>query len=102
MSSGSAIVLRKATVASFSSTLLLALQSSSYVHTSNPNDIMISEELEVVAVTESWLKEGQDWQLNVPGYKCFRRDRGGSLRGGGVALLVEDCIIAVRREVWRI
>ena len=29
---------------------------------------------------------------------CFRHDRGGSKRGGGVALLVREQITAVQRE----
>ena len=59
---------------------------------------MLTRNLDVVAVTETWLKEGQDWQLNIPGYKCFRRDRGGTKRGGGVAVLVKEHITAVQRE----
>ena len=35
------------------------------------------------------VREGQDWQLNIPGYRCFRQDR------GGVALLVKENITAV-------
>jgi len=53
---------------------------------------------DVVAVTETWLKEGQDWQLNIPGFTCFRQDRGGCKRGGGVALLVKENITAVLRK----
>jgi len=37
------------------------------------------------------------WQLNIPGYKCFRRDRGGAKKGGGVAILVREHITAVQR-----
>lgn len=37
---------------------------------------------DVAVVTETWLREGQGWQLNVPGYRCYRRDRGGGERGG--------------------
>ena len=60
--------------------------------------LMFVRQLDVVAVTETWLREGQDWQLNVPGYKCFRCDRGGMKRGGGVALLVKESITVVQRE----
>ena len=60
--------------------------------------LMFVRQLDVVAVTETWLREGQDWQLNVPGYKCFRCDRGGLKRGGGVALLAKEHIAAVQRE----
>ena len=35
-----------------------------------------SDDVVVAAITETWLREGQDWQLNIPGYRCFRRDRG--------------------------
>lgn len=27
---------------------------------------------DVAVVTETWLREGQGWQLNVPGYRCYR------------------------------
>ena len=29
--------------------------------------LMLTRNLDVVAVTETWLKEGQDWQLNILG-----------------------------------
>ena len=35
---------------------------------------------DVVAISETWLQEGCDWQLNIPGFSCFRCDRIG---GGG-------------------
>lgn len=34
-------------------------------------------------MNETWLREGQDWQLNVLGYGSFRKDRGEGKRGGG-------------------
>eukprot|EP00061_Rhincodon_typus_P018525 g47730.t1 len=52
----------------------------------------------VTARKETWLKEGQDWQLNIPGYRCFRQDRKGNKRGGRVALLIREHIIVVLRE----
>jgi len=52
----------------------------------------------IITITATWLREGQDWQLNVPGYKCFKRDRGGCKRGGCVALLVKDNITPVLWE----
>ncbi|PLS49478.1 hypothetical protein CYV29_15670, partial [Carnobacterium maltaromaticum] len=55
-------------------------------------------EYDVIAITETWLREGHDWQLNIPGYRCFRRDREGGKRGGGVALLVKEDITAVLKE----
>jgi len=40
---------------------------------------------DITTTTETWLREGQDRQLNVPGYRCYRKDRTGGKRGGGVA-----------------
>ncbi|XP_069768195.1 uncharacterized protein [Narcine bancroftii] len=51
---------------------------------------------DIVTISETWLQEGQDWQLNIPGYICFRCDRAGGKKGGGVALLVKEDITAVR------
>eukprot|EP00061_Rhincodon_typus_P004185 g21947.t1 len=34
----------------------------------------------------------------IPGYRCFRRDREGGKRGGGVALLVKEDITAALKE----
>eukprot|EP00061_Rhincodon_typus_P019076 g48527.t1 len=44
------------------------------------------------------VKEGQNWQLNVPGYRCFRRDGKGNGKVGRVASLIRDHITAVLRE----
>jgi len=52
---------------------------------------------DVIAITETWLREGQDWQLNVPGYRCYRKDRTGK-RGEGVAFLIRENITAVLRR----
>ena len=37
---------------------------------------------DIIAISETWLQEGQDWQLNVPGFRCFRCDRGRGMKGG--------------------
>lgn len=37
---------------------------------------------DILAITETWLRKGQDLQLNVPWYKCHRRDRDGGKCGG--------------------
>lgn len=37
---------------------------------------------DVVAVTETWLEEGQDWLMQVPGFRCFKRNRMGGRKGG--------------------
>ena len=44
------------------------------------------------------MKEGQDWQFSIPGFRCFRRDREGDKRGGGVALLIRENVTAIQRE----
>jgi len=44
--------------------------------------------LELVAIMETWIAQGQEWLLEVPGYRCFKNNREGGKRGGGVALLI--------------
>ncbi|PKU47468.1 rna-directed dna polymerase from mobile element jockey-like [Limosa lapponica baueri] len=56
--------------------------------------IVWHESYDVVAVTETWWDESNDWSATMDGYKLFRRDRQGR-RGGGVALYVRedyDCV----------
>ena len=52
---------------------------------------------DVMAITETWLAPGQELILNIPGFQCFKRDREGGKRGGGMALLVRDTITATER-----
>ena len=52
---------------------------------------------DVVAVTETFLDDSvHDSHIIPPGYSVFRRDR--NRHGGGVALLVRDCLNAFRRQ----
>ncbi|PKU37320.1 mitochondrial fission process protein 1 [Limosa lapponica baueri] len=49
---------------------------------------------DVVAITEMWWDDGQNWNAAMDGYKLFRRNRQGR-RGGGVGLYNRerfDCI----------
>ena len=50
------------------------------------------------AITETWLEQGQEWLVEVPGYRCFSRSREGGKRGGGVALLIKDTLTAAVRQ----
>lgn len=59
---------------------------------------IITCDWDVVSVTETWLREMQVWQLNVPGYMCDMQDRDWSKRGRGVALLTEENVTAVVRD----
>lgn len=29
---------------------------------------------DIMTIVETWLHEGHGWQLNVPGFRCFRCD----------------------------
>jgi len=49
---------------------------------------------DLVAITEAWWDDSDDWSAAIDGYKLFRRDRRGK-RGGGVALYVTDCFNCV-------
>lgn len=31
-----------------------------------------SQKYNFAAITETWLKEELEWQLNIPGHRCFR------------------------------
>lgn len=51
----------------------------------------------VVVITETWLREGQDWQLNIPCFPHFRCDGDGAKRGGGFAILIRKHVAAALR-----
>ena len=53
---------------------------------------------DVVAITETWVEQGQEWLLEVPGYRCFSKCREAGKRGGGVALLIKDSLSAAERH----
>ena len=52
---------------------------------------------DLVAITETWLQDGHDWELNIQGYQTVRKDRQEG-KGGGVALIFKDDIWAVVRD----
>ena len=52
----------------------------------------------VVAIPETWLKQGPEWLLAIPGYRCFSKSREGGKRGGGVTLLIKDSLTAAERH----
>ena len=33
--------------------------------------------------SETWIEQGQEWLLQVPGFSCFTKCREGGKRGGG-------------------
>ena len=55
-----------------------------------------NEEYDIVAVSETWLKENSNRRTGLEGYKEYRCDRKERIRGG-VAIWVKDSIAA--REV---
>ena len=50
------------------------------------------ESYDLVAITDTWCNESQDWSVAVDGCRMFRRDRQGR-RGGGVALCIKKWIV---------
>eukprot|EP00061_Rhincodon_typus_P000232 g10983.t1 len=34
---------------------------------------IIANEYDLVAITETWLQDGHDWELNIQGYRLFGR-----------------------------
>ena len=51
--------------------------------------IMQQEDYDIIAITETWWSNSQDWRAAMEGYKLFRRVRLGR-RGGGVSLYVRE------------
>ena len=46
------------------------------------------ENLDILAVTESWLTDSiSSTEFTPVGFECYRRDRGMEMRGGGIVLL---------------
>ena len=39
--------------------------------------IMASENIDVVAVTETWFNGSNDWDITIPGFSLYRKDRDG-------------------------
>lgn len=59
---------------------------------------MLLESYNLVAITENWWDELQDWSVAVDGYKLFKRGRRGR-RGEGVALYIKKGN-RVQRCLW--
>jgi len=38
---------------------------------------------DVVAITETWIAQGQEWILEVPGFRCLKKNSEDGKRGGG-------------------
>ena len=55
-----------------------------------------SEECDIVAVSEEWLKEESNWRTGLKGYKVDQCDRKERI-GGGVAIWVTDSIASRER-----
>jgi len=55
------------------------------------------EKYDVVAITETWWDNSDNWIGAKDGYKLFRRDRQGR-RGGGTALCVRECFDCLERD----
>ena len=56
------------------------------------NEFVVQLEIgryDIVGVTESWLKEGHSWELNIKGYTLYQKDRQEGI-DGGVALWIRD------------
>ncbi|GAB0190587.1 mitochondrial enolase superfamily member 1 [Grus japonensis] len=52
---------------------------------------VLLESYDLVAITETWWDESNDWSAAINGYRLFRRDRRGR-RGRRVALYIKKCI----------
>jgi len=59
--------------------------------------IVQQDSYDLVAITETWRDDSDDWSAAMHGYKLFRRDRQGR-RGSGVALYVRDCFDCIELD----
>ncbi|VEN50405.1 unnamed protein product [Callosobruchus maculatus] len=56
-------------------------------------DIVLSNNYAIIAVTETWLtSDVDDVQIQIPGYNIARRDRANNARGGGVCIYIKNSI----------
>ena len=68
-------------------------------HLDDINHLLVSERLDVLCLSETWLSENMDSSTLVfPGYTVVRRDRSGR-SGGGVAIIHSSSLIAERLNV---
>jgi hypothetical protein len=57
------------------------------------HDIVLSNQFDVIALTETWLNSSiTDFEVTPNGYHVIRKDRPSDKRGGGVMLAVKDTI----------
>ena len=54
-----------------------------------------SMEYDIVAVSETWFMEENNWRTGLEGYKVYRSDRKEKI--GGVSIWVEDSIVSRER-----
>ena len=53
--------------------------------------------IHIIAITETWLdKKIEDAEVDIPGYKIYRKDRDAD--GGGVAVYVRNDLSVIRLE----
>ena len=68
-------------------------------HLDDVNHLLLSENLDVLCLSESWLTESVDDRMLVfPGYAIIRRDRSGR-SGGGVAIIYRNSMTMVPLKV---
>ena len=64
-------------------------------HIDEINHLILSERLDVLCVSETWLTDAvDDRMLQFPGYVISRRDRRGGKSGGGVAIIFCNTVTA--------
>ena len=62
------------------------------------HDLVKMKNVDVVAVTETWLQRILDTEILDSNYIIFRHDRPQLQRGGGVMICVKSDFISVRRR----
>lgn len=54
---------------------------------------------DIITVTETWLREGQDRELKDAGYQCYRHDNSENKKRDGIAFPICENITAI---LWKI
>jgi len=49
-------------------------------------------QLDILAVTETWLEDGYEWRVGIDGYQLLNENRQSGKRGGGVAIYLREGI----------
>ena len=56
------------------------------------------KECDILGISESWLHDHLDTEVEVPGYTLVRKDRSDGKKGGGVVIYLKGTMVYTRRK----